>query len=532
MTDIDFDELDRAVNSLMNQRQQNSDSAQQTSTSESTVTSEEKSTPESVDTQPTAAAAAVSDQTPAIGPMPSAPQDTPAFVAQSPDSAPAITPEPAASTSGESSAVTAAPEQQSPTSEQSSTVATATAETSEPVAHDGASFNREQRQTTSDNEGTAKTMPEPIVPKRTGRIMDVMPPSPGSAAAATPIISRAETAAVINRTNAAVDTMVTSVTPHTSDDKPGEVSEKPEADIAKKAPAAQPVASGDATTATPSMTEAIAQSLADSAQSSADEPQAAGTETPQQEQTESLESPFLSNTIIKKRPLGAHKDDTDHTEQALAGMLDLASSDGVAESPTEDSLDDTAAPAAKPRLELTPSSEAIAAVEDAPVESSDLDRELMALEMGIVSDLAEAADTQESGVQSTDENAPVTTNTTPEASDIALEPAPAFPAAPDDIAEGDTVSSAAQTLESAAQAETPSVEAASSTHNEVVTPSATPGVSSTAPEPVPMFDVAATQPQPMEEKKTSGFLTFIIVLILLLLGAGGGAAAYYFLLVQ
>lgn len=61
-----------------------------------------------------------------------------------------------------------------------------------------------------------------------------------------------------------------------------------------------------------------------------------------------------------------------------------------------------------------------------------------------------------------------------------------------------------------------------------IRPQYTPDASTT-PDPVPMFDAAAEQPAPIQEKKSSGWLTVVVVILLLMIGAGGGVAAYFML---
>ena len=174
----------------------------------------------------------------------------------------------------------------------------------------------------------------------------------------------------------------------------------------------------------------------------------------------------------------------------------------------------------KPRLSLEPSSEV--AAEESVGMNSDLDRELMALEMGIEGELADG-----NSEAPEEEQAPEVAATVAELDSLTNESSAAQADAPEESVVGHEQPAAEVESESTPQS-VPSFErqAAVSAMN-----SNEPAETST-PEPAPMFEAAAAQPQPVEEKKPSGVMSFIIILILLLLGAGGGAAAYYFLLVQ
>jgi len=174
----------------------------------------------------------------------------------------------------------------------------------------------------------------------------------------------------------------------------------------------------------------------------------------------------------------------------------------------------------KPRLSLEPSSEV--AAEESVGMNSDLDRELMALEMGIEGELADGKSEAPE-----EEQTPEVAATVAELDSLTNESSAAQADAPEESAVGHEQPAAEVESENTPQS-APSFEqqAAASVM------SSNEPVETSTPEPAPMFEAAAAQPQPVEEKKPSGVMSFIIILILLLLGAGGGAAAYYFLLVQ
>ena len=145
----------------------------------------------------------------------------------------------------------------------------------------------------------------------------------------------------------------------------------------------------------------------------------------------------------------------------------------------------------------------------------------MALEMGIKSELADGdADASE------EEQTPEVAATVAELDSLTNESSAAEAEMPEEGAVENDQPAADGDSESASQS-TPVFN-----QQAAVAMNANEPAESSTPEPAPMFEAAAAQPQPIEEKKPSGVMSFIIILILLLLGAGGGAAAYYFLLVQ
>ena len=187
MTDIDFEELDRAVNSLMNQRQQDSDRA-----SDSPVTDDKKTETASVadDKKPeTTSVSETQTITPApvaevekteIKPIsesnepkestpaeePTAPVSTSGHVFIAPEAKPEVTPEPEATHSPEatgtqSESVIEEPAQSEPS--EAAVADQATDKTPAPEAEDKAEKK--------------SVFAPPVTPRHTGRVMDVVAPS-------------------------------------------------------------------------------------------------------------------------------------------------------------------------------------------------------------------------------------------------------------------------------------------------------------------------------------------------------------------
>ena len=154
--------------------------------------------------------------------------------------------------------------------------------------------------------------------------------------------------------------------------------------------------------------------------------------------------------------------------------------------------------------------------------NSDLDRELMALEMGIEGELADG-----NSEAPEEEQTPEVAATVAELDSLTNESNAAQADAPEESAVGHE-----QPVVEVESESTPQSVSSFEQQAAASVMSANEPVETSTPEPAPMFEAAAAQPQPIEEKKPSGVMSFIIILILLLLGAGGGAAAYYFLLVQ
>ncbi|RKV95568.1 MAG: DUF4366 domain-containing protein, partial [Candidatus Saccharimonas sp.] len=241
----------------------------------------------------------------------------------------------------------------------------------------------------------------------------------------------------------------------------------------------------------------------------------------EQSATSSLASPFVNNAsaTIEKRPLGSYgagntSDENSEVSMVSPDLMGTEATDDARPAPEKNDL------GSKPRLSLEPSSEV--AAEESVGMNSDLDRELMALEMGIKGELADA-----NSEAPEEEQTPEVAATVAELDSLTNELSAAQADAPEESAVGHEQPAAEVESENTPQS-APSFkqQAAASVM------SSNEPVETSTPEPAPMFEAAAAQPQPVEEKKPSGVMSFIIILILLLLGAGGGAAAYYFLLVQ
>lgn len=514
MTDIDFEELDRAVNSLMNQRQQDSDRA-----SDSPVTDDKKTETASVadDKKPeTTSVSETQTITPApvaevekteIKPIsesnepkestpaeePTAPVSTSGHVFIAPEAKPEVTPEPEATHSPEatgtqSESVIEEPAQSEPS--EAAVADQATDKTPAPEAEDKAEKK--------------SVFAPPVTPRHTGRVMDVVAPSSmGAAAMSTRPVSAAA------RTNTVVaDPMVNPVRAPRMDMSGGHESVSSNTPTEAAAP----------TLDTTELANTISQSL-----SSTEQPAdtSSFTEAPsEQSATSSLASPFVNNAsaTIEKRPLGSYgagntSDENSEVSMVSPDLMGTEATDDARPAPEKNDL------GGKPRLSLEPSSEV--AAEESVGMNSDLDRELMALEMGIKSELADGdADA------SKEEQTPEVAATVAELDSLTNEPS----TAETDMPEEDNVENG----QPAADGDSESASQPTPVFNQqaAVAMNANEPAESSTPEPTPMFEAAAAQPQPIEEKKPSGVMSFIIILILLLLGAGGGAAAYYFLLVQ
>ena len=507
MTDIDFEELDRAVNSLMNQRQQDSDRA-----SDSPVTDDKKAETASVaddkkiettsvsETQTTTPAPVAEVEKTEIKPIsesnepkestpaeePVAPSSTfgHVFIAPEakpevvPEAKPEVTPEPEATHSPEatgtqSESVIGEPAQSEPS--EAAAADQATDKTPAPEAEDKAE---------------KPVFAPPITPRHTGRVMDVVAPSSvGTAAMNTRPASSVRTNTVV------ADPMVNPVRAPRMDASGGHESASSNTPAETAAP----------TLDTTDLANAISQSLSSTEQSA----------------TSSLASPFVSNAsaTIEKRPLGSYgagntSDENGEVSMVSPDLMGAEATDDVRPAPEKNDL------GGKPRLSLEPSSEV--AAEESVGMNSDLDRELMALEMGIEGELADG-----NSEAPEEEQTPEVAATVAELDSLTNESSAAQADAPEESAVGHEQPAVEVESESTPQS-VPSFEqqAAVSAMN------SNEPVETSTPEPAPMFEAAAAQPQPVEEKKPSGVMSFIIILILLLLGAGGGAAAYYFLLVQ
>ena len=521
MTDIDFEELDRAVNSLMNQRQQDSDRA-----SDSPVTDDKKAETASVaddkkiettsvsETQTTTPAPVAEVEKTEIKPIsesnepkestpaeePVAPSSTfgHVFIAPEakpevvPEAKPEVTPEPEATHSPEATGTQSESVIGEPAQPEPSEVAVtdqATDETPAPEAED---------------KTEKPVFVPPVTPRHTGRVMDVVAPSSMSTAAMS---TRPASAAA--RTNTVVaDPMVNPVRTPRMDASGGHESASSNTPVETAAP----------TLDTTDLANAISQSLS-STEQPADTSSFAEAAS-EQSATSSLASPFVSNAsaTIEKRPLGSYgsgntSDENSEVSMVSPDLMGAEATDDARPAPGKNDL------GGKPRLSLEPSPEV--AAEESVSTNSDLDRELMALEMGIKSELADGdADASE------EEQTPEVAATVAELDSLTNESSAAEAEMPEEGAVENDQPAAELASDSASQP-TPTFD-----QQAAVAMNANEPAESSTPEPAPMFEAAAAQPQPIEEKKPSGVMSFIIILILLLLGAGGGAAAYYFLLVQ
>lgn len=512
MTDIDFEELDRAVNSLMNQRQQDSDRASDSPATDDKKTEiaavaddkkpETTSVSETQTTTPTPASVAEVEKT-EIKPIsesnepkestpteePVAPSSTFGHVFIAPEAKPEASSEPEATHSPETTDVQPEPTVEEPAQP-------------EPVVADQVADEAPAPEV--EDKAEKSVFAPPVTPRHTGRVMDVVAPSSVSTAA----MSTRPASAV--RTNTVVaDPMVNPVRAPRMDMSGGHESVSSNTPTETAAP----------TLDTTDLANAISQSLS-STEQPADTSSFAEAAS-EQSATSSLASPFVNNAsaTIEKRPLGSYgtsngSDENSEVSMVSPDLMGTEATDDARPAPEKNDL------GSKPRLSLEPSSEV--AAEESVGMNSDLDRELMALEMGIEGELADGKSEAPE-----EEQTPEVAATVAELDSLTNESNAAQADAPEESAVGHEQPAAEVESESTPQS-APSFEqqAAVSAMN-----SNEPAETST-PEPAPMFEAAAAQPQPVEEKKPSGVMSFIIILILLLLGAGGGAAAYYFLLVQ
>lgn len=514
MTDIDFEELDRAVNSLMNQRQQDSDRA-----SDSPVTDDKKAETASVADDKKLETTSVSEtQTQTTTPIPApvaevekteikpisesnepkestpveepvAPSSTFGHVFIAPETKPEVSSEPEATDSPETTDAQPEPTVEEPVQP-------------EPVVADQVADEAPVPE--AEDKAEKSVFAPPVTPRHTGRVMDVVAPSSMGAATMT-----ARPASAATRTNTVVaDPMVNPVRAPRMDASGGHESASSNTPAETAAP----------TLDTTELANAISQSLSSTDQSA--DTSSFGETAAGQPTSSSLASPFLSNAsaTIEKRPLGSYgagngSDENSEASMVSPDLMGTEATDDARPAPEKNDL------GGKPRLSLEPSSEV--AAEESVGMNSDLDRELMALEMGIEGELADGKSEAPE-----EEQTPEVAATVAELDSLTNESSAVEMDAPE---------------ESAVEHEQPAVEVDSESASQLtpmfdqqaaVAMNANEPAESSTPEPAPMFEAAAAQPQPIEEKKPSGVLSFIIILILLLLGAGGGAAAYYFLLVQ
>ena len=521
MTDIDFEELDRAVNSLMNQRQQDSDrasgspAADDKKTEIASVADDKKPETTSVtDSQPADTAPVVEAEKTEIKPIsesnepkepapakePTAPASTFGHVFIAPEAKPEVVPEVKPEITPEPEA-THSPEATN-TQPESVVEELAQSEPSEAAVTDQAVDETPAPE--AEDKTEKPVFVPPVTPRHTGRVMDVVAPSSMSTAAMS-----TRPASAVARTNTVVaDPMVNPVRTPRMDMSGGHESVSSNTPVETAAP----------TLDTTDLANAISQSLS-STEQPADTSSFAEAAS-EQSATSSLASPFVNNAsaTIEKRPLGSYgtsngSDENSEVSMVSPDLMGTGATDDAQPAPEKNDL------GGKPRLSLEPSSEV--AAEESVGMNSDLDRELMALEMGIKSELADGdADASE------EEQTPEVAATVAELDSLTNESSAAETDMPEESAVENDQPAADADSESASQS-TPMFDQQAA----VVMNAHEPAESST-PEPAPMFEAAAAQPQPIEEKKPSGVMSFIIILILLLLGAGGGAAAYYFLLVQ
>lgn len=520
MTDIDFEELDRAVNSLMNQRRQDSDRASDSPAADDKKTEiaavADDKKPETIlvadsQTVDTAPAAEVEKteikpisesnepKEPAPAKEPTAPASTfgHVFIAPEaksevvPEVKPEITPESEATHSSEATGTQSESVVEEPAQPEPSEAAVTDQAVDETLAPE------------AEDKTEKPVFVPPVTPRHTGRVMDVVAPSSMSTAA----MSTRPASAV--RTNTVVaDPMVNPVRTPRMDMSGGHESVSSNTPTEAAAP----------TLDTTELANTISQSLS-STEQPADTSSFA--EAPsEQSATSSLASPFVNNAsaTIEKRPLGSYgagnaSDENSEVSMVSPDLMGAEATDDTQPAPEKNDL------GGKPRLSLEPSPEV--AAEESVSTNSDLDRELMALEMGIKSELADGdADASE------EEQTPEVAATVAELDSLTNESS----TAETDMPEEDNV----ENDQPAADGDSESASQPTPVFNQqaAVAMNANEPAESSTPEPAPMFEAAAAQPQPIEEKKPSGVMSFIIILILLLLGAGGGAAAYYFLLVQ
>jgi hypothetical protein len=510
MTDIDFEELDRAVNSLMNQRQQDSDRASDSPTTddkkaetasvaddkkiETTSVSETQTTTpapvaevEKTEIKPISESNEPKESTPTEEPV--APSSTFGHVFIAPEAKPEASSEPEATDSPEATDAQPEPTVEEPVQ-------------SEPVVADQVADEAPAPEV--EDKAEKSVFAPPVTPRHTGRVMDVVAPSSMSAAAMT-----ARPASAATRTNTVVaDPMVNPVRTPRMDMSGNHESESSSTPAETAAP----------TLDTTDLANAISQSLSSTEQSA--DTSSFGETAAGQPASSSLVSPFVSNAsaTIEKRPLGSYgagnaSDENSEVSMVSPDLMGAEATDDTQPAPEKNDL------GGKPRLSLEPSSEV--AAEESVGMNSDLDRELMALEMGIKSELADGdADASE------EEQTPEVAATVAELDSLTNESSAAEAEMPEEGAVENDQPAAELASDSASQP-TPTFD-----QQAAVAMNANEPAESSTPEPAPMFEAAAAQPQPIEEKKPSGVMSFIIILILLLLGAGGGAAAYYFLLVQ
>lgn len=520
MTDIDFEELDRAVNSLMNQRRQDSDRASDSPAADdkkteiASVADDKKPETTSVADSQAADAAPTAEvekteikpisesnepKEPAPAEEPTAPVSTSGHVFIAPEAKPEVVPEVKPEIAPESEA-THSPEA---TNTQPGFVVE---EPAQPEPSEAAVTDQAVDETPAPEAEDKTEKPvfvPPVTPRHTGRVMDVVAPSSMSTAA----MSTRPASAV--RTNTVVaDPMVNPVRAPRMDMSGGHESVSSNTPVETAAP----------TLDTTDLANAISQSLSSTEQPA--DTSSFAEAVSEQSATSSLASPFVNNAsaTIEKRPLGSYgagnaSDENSEVSMVSPDLMGAEATDDTQPAPEKNDL------GGKPRLSLEPSPEV--AAEESVSTNSDLDRELMALEMGIKSELADGdADASE------EEQTPEVAATVAELDSLTNESSAAEAEMPEEGAVENDQPAADGDSESASQS-TPVFN-----QQAAVAMNTNEPAESSTPEPAPMFEAAAAQPQPIEEKKPSGVMSFIIILILLLLGAGGGAAAYYFLLVQ
>ena len=393
MTDIDFDELDRAVNSLMNKQQEAKASAEaKTETEPDVLTSAQPVQPD-----PPVSVANTSF-TPPVTPVPAVPAATPA-------------PTPAATVSKTESEPSLAP---------ASAPAPHPVEDSQPVASSSVLASPpEPTPIISRTAGLAakdiKSSPA-ITRRPTGRFMDVVRPSSTTAnpKSSTPMPSRtgvslqpsADLVDVVNMNGKSLATGEDSQDIDTQSDNLDNTPDLKDIEQSESAFAAienAPIEelANDSAAEEHSLTNKIAQSLA--ANNESDVPVAAP-----------LESPFIANVEVEKRPLGAANQMTENSE--TIGEEDDVETTDAEEMKLEHQYNTGLA-------DYSTNKEIIS---DAPDSLNDLNPEIIAIEEA---GIPESPETEKESGNNSSAKTLSAGGTSSEVQDVNPEPAPMFAAA-------------------------------------------------------------------------------------------------------
>lgn len=393
MTDIDFDELDRAVNSLMNKQQEAKASAEaKTETEPDVLTSTQPVQPD-----PPVSVANTSFTPPAtsapVAPV-ATPAPTPAAPASKTESEPSLTP-----------ASAPAPHPV----EDSQPVASSSVLTSPPESTPIIS------RTTGLAAKDIKSSPA-ITRRPTGRFMDVVRPSSTAAnpKSAAPMPSRtgvslqpsADLVDVVNMNGKSLATGEDSQDIDTQSDNLDNTPDLKDIEQSESAFAAienAPIEelANDSAAEEHSLTNKIAQSLA--ANNESDVPVAAP-----------LESPFIANVEVEKRPLGAANRMTENSE--TISEEDDAETTGTEEMKLEHQYNTGLA-------DYSTDKEIIS---DAPDSLNDLNPEIIAIEEA---GIPESPETEKESGNNSSAKTPSAGGTSSEVQDVGPEPAPMFAAA-------------------------------------------------------------------------------------------------------